>query len=253
METILLNMPEKPIIGITLDAEEIGGYSKWHPWYALRINYVEAVVKAGGVPILLPHETALSGDYIKQIDGLIITGGDFDIDPALYGVKEKHPKTQTKPKRTDFEMEITKLALAGNKPILGICAGEQLINVILGGTLIQHVPDVTGTSLHQQTHHRKEPAHPVKIMPGSLFHKIIGADSMQVNSTHHQAVEKVGKNMKISAEAPDGIIEAIEYQSHPFCIGVQWHPEYGADQDGKDAKIFAAFLQAARNAMKDGK
>jgi len=238
-------MLEKPIIGITLDAEEIGGYSKWHPWYALRTNYVEAVVKAGGIPILLPHETALAAAYMKQIAGIIITGGDFDIDPALYGAKEKHPKTQTKHVRTHFEMEIAKLAIAGNKPILGICGGEQLINVILGGTLIQHIPDITGNSLHEQKDDRKNPAHTVKIASGSLLHKIIGTDSMQVNSTHHQAVEKPGKGVKISAEAPDGIIEAIEYPGHPFCLGVQWHPEYAADPDGKDAKIFAAFLHAA--------
>jgi len=240
-------MPKKPIIGITLDAEEIGGYSKWYPWYALRANYVEAVVKAGGVPILLPHETPLADAYINQIAGFIITGGDFDIDPAIYGAKEKHPKTQTKPKRTDFEAEMTRLALAENKPILGICGGMQLINVILGGTLIQHVPDVTGNSLHEQKDDRKNPAHTVKITPGSLLYKITAKDSIKVNSTHHQAVEKPGKGVKVTAEAPDGIIEAIEYPAHPFCLGVQWHPEFHADPEGKDAKIFAAFVRAADN------
>ena len=130
----------QPVIGVTLDAEEPGGYSKL-PWYALRQNYCEAVARAGGLPILLPHEPAQAAAYLDRIDGLVVTGGAFDVDPALFGAETRHSTVKLKTKRTAFEIEITKGALARNMPVLGICGGQQLLNVVLGGTLIQHIPD----------------------------------------------------------------------------------------------------------------
>jgi len=130
----------EPLIGITLDSEEPGGYSRL-PWYALRQNYCDAIAQAGGLPLPLPHQVGLVGSYLDAIDGLVITGGAFDVDPALFGASDRHDTVKLKAGRTDFELAITKGAIARDMPILGICGGEQLLAVALGGSLIQHIPD----------------------------------------------------------------------------------------------------------------
>jgi putative glutamine amidotransferase len=236
-------MNKRPIIGITLDAEKPGGYANF-PWYALRESYSDAVSKHGGTPILLPYCEQSVDDYVDMIDGLILTGGDFDIDPSYYGQAIESNKIIIKNRRTAFEMAITKQILLKNKPLLGICAGEQLLNVILGGSLIQHIPDSVVNCLeHEQPEPKNIPWHKIDITAGSLLHKIIGVLSMEVNSTHHQAVKDLGKNLVVSAVAPDGVIEAIELPAHPFCLGVEWHPEY--EESIEDSKIIAAFVKAS--------
>ena len=129
-----------PLIGITLDSEPAGGWSKM-PWYAVRQNYCAAVAEAGGLPLALPHEPELAPAYLDRIDGLLVTGGAFDVDPALFGAPTKHATVKTKDRRTAFEIAMVKGALDRDLPILGICGGEQLLAVALGGTLIQHIPD----------------------------------------------------------------------------------------------------------------
>ena len=156
-----------PAIGITLDREEPGGYSKF-PWPALRENYCRAVSKAGGLPVLLPHETERAEEYLSLIDGLIVSGGAFDIDPALFGAVERHATVTTKDARTAFEWSVTRRALDRDIPVLGICGGQQLLHVVLGGTLIQHIPDeVPGALAHEQPNPRDEPGHRVRIIGGS--------------------------------------------------------------------------------------
>src|SRR5208282_4521090 len=130
----------QPVIGLTLDSEPPGLYSKTHPWYALRENYCTAVVDAGGLPILLPHEPDRVAAYLGLLAGLVVTGGAFDVDPSLFGAQSRHASVTTKDRRTVFELTMTKAALAADRPILGICGGQQLLNVALGGTLIQHIP-----------------------------------------------------------------------------------------------------------------
>ena len=130
----------QPVIGLTLDHEPPGGYSSF-PWYAIRENYCNAVRRAGGLPILLPHDPEAASAYLERIDGLIVTGGGFDVDPLLFGEATRHPTVKTKDRRTAFELAAAKSALAQNMPVLGICGGQQLLNVALGGTLIQHIPD----------------------------------------------------------------------------------------------------------------
>src|SRR5580658_6045034 len=165
----------QPVIGLTLDSEPPGGYSKTHPWYALRENYATAVARAGGLPILLPHEPDQTDAYLALIDGLVVTGGAFDVDPALFGATTRHASVTTKGRRTAFELAITRAVLAADKPVLGICGGEQLLNVALGGTLIQHIPDEIGAALaHEQPNPRNEPGHSVRIEPGTLLHRITG-------------------------------------------------------------------------------
>ncbi len=239
-------MSEKqvPIIGFTLDYEEAGGYSKY-PWYALRDNYTGSIARHGGAPIALPHEVSAVEAYLNAMSGLIITGGNFDVPPEMYGDSTVHAKVTTKPRRSEFEWAITKGALARKMPILGICGGQQLLNVILGGTLIQHIPDVVPNALaHEQPNPRHEVGHEVAIVANTKLYEIIGKPSAAVNSAHHQAVATVAAGVVINARAPDGVIEGIEYPAHPFCLGVQWHPEFEITK--ADSAIFTAFMDAAK-------
>ena len=235
----------QPVIGLTLDSEPPGGYSKTHPWYALRENYCTAVVEAGGLPILLPHEPEQVAAYLGLIAGLIVTGGAFDVDPALFGAASRHQSVTTKDRRTQFELAVTKGAVEADKPVFGICGGQQLLNVALGGTLIQHIPDEVENPLaHEQPNPRTEPGHRVLIERGTLLHQITQADSLDVNSAHHQAVKDVAPGVIIDARAPDGVIEGIEDPRRRFCVGVQWHPEYAISVG--DKRLFAAFIAACR-------
>ena len=242
-----MKKPQKsglPVIGITLDYEEGGGYSKM-PHYALRENYCSAVSRHGAVPLPLPHDMSRVEDYVAMMDGLIITGGAFDVPPSMYGDTAVHEKVVLKDRRTRFEWEVTRRAIELKMPVLGICGGEQLLNVVLGGTLIQHIPDsITGALEHEQKNPRTEPGHDVSIIKGTLLHRIVGADSMAVNTAHHQAVDKVAPGCVVNSRTSDGVIEGIEWPGHPFCLGVQWHPEY--DVTPADQKIFVAFLEAAK-------
>lgn len=234
----------RPVIGITLDSEEPGGYSKL-PWYALRQNYASSVERAGGLPMMLPHEPDRAGDYLDLLAGLVVTGGAFDIDPAMFGAADRHPTVKLKGKRTDFETAILKGALDRDMPVLGICGGQQLLNVVLGGTLFQHIPDEVSAPLaHEQPNPRTEPGHDVTVKPGTLLHRICGVDNLSVNSAHHQAAKDVGPGIVVNAVAKDGVIEGIEDPKRRFCLGVQWHPEYSISVG--DDRIFDAFVAAAR-------
>jgi putative glutamine amidotransferase len=237
-------MRSLPVIGITLDSEQPGGYSKY-PWYAIRQNYADAVAAAGGLPIALPHHASLAAEYLDRIDALVVTGGAFDIDPALYGDAGRHATVTLKEDRTAAELAFTKGALARNMPVLGICGGQQLLAVTLGGTLIQHIPDAIEAALeHEQTNPRHEPGHAVSIRGGTLLHRIVGASDMQVNSSHHQAVRDPGPHAVVNAVAPDQVIEGVEDPRYRFCLGVQWHPEFFIDPG--DRRIFDALLAACR-------
>jgi putative glutamine amidotransferase len=234
----------RPLVGVTLDAEQPGGYSAY-PWYALRANYAEAIVAAGGLPIALPHDAALAGEYLDRIDALVVTGGAFDVDPALYGDGARHATVTLKEGRTAAEMALVQGALARDLPVLGICGGQQLLAVALGGSLIQHIPDSVADALeHEQPNPRHQPGHAITIVPGSLLHRIVGADEMRVNSAHHQAVRDPGPSAIVNAQAPDGVIEGVEDARFRFCLGVQWHPEFFIDQG--DRRIFAALIAACR-------
>src|SRR5215468_10343864 len=170
----------QPVIGLTLDHEPPGGYSKF-PWYAIRENYCNAVRNAGGLPILLPHDPEAAADYLNRIDGLVVTGGGFDVDPALFGATTRHDTVKTKDRRTAFELAVTRGALARNMPVLGICGGQQLLNVVLGGTLIQHIPDEVSEALpHEQPNPRTEAGHRVNVAKGTLLHRICGTDELSV-------------------------------------------------------------------------
>jgi len=233
-------MRQKPLIGLTLDAEKPGGWSKY-AWYALRQNYFAAVAAAGGLPVALPHEFSLAADYVGRLDGLIVTGGAFDVDPALYGESTRHETVAVKEGRTLAEMAFLKDAMARDMPVLGICGGEQLLAVAMGGRLIQHIPDaVPGALAHEQTTPHFEPAHEVSVLAGTKLFEIVGP-KMWVNTSHHQAVKEPG-GCVVNARAADGVIEGVEVPGQKFCIGVQWHPEYFAAPE--DKRIFEALVAA---------
>ncbi len=233
----------RPLIGVTLDREAPGGYSRY-PWYALRANYADAIASCGGLPVALPHDAALAPAYLDRLDALVVTGGAFDVDPALYGDKTRHATVTLKEDRTTAELALVRGALARDKPVLGICGGQQLLAVALGGTLLQHIPEAIAEALeHEQANPRDQPSHDVAVVPGTLLARIAEADTIRVNSAHHQAVASPGRFAVVNARAPDGVIEGVEDPRYAFCLGLQWHPEFLIDP--ADAKIFQAFIAAA--------
>lgn len=235
-----------PVIGVTFDFED-GAKGKYslRDFYASRENHFSTVAVHGAAPIALPHEVEQVETYLSMIDGLMITGGNFDVPPEMYGQKSLSDTVMVKEKRTAFEWAITKGCLERNIPILGICGGQQLLNVILGGSLIQHIPDVVTSEIqHEQPNDRREPGHTVLVESDTLLHDIVQAAVIEVNSAHHQAVDAVPDGCVISGRAPDGVIEAIELprERHPFCLGVQWHPEYSVAPT--DVLIMKTFVEA---------
>lgn len=236
---------KRPIIALTADWQEPGGYSKYS-WYALRENYCESIYEAGGTPLLLPYHVGSVEQYVGVVDALLITGGDFDIDPSLYGQQATNKSVKTIPHRSSFELELAKKSLDKDIPVLGICGGQQLMNVALGGSLIQDIKTEYHTDIeHEQLNPRHEVSHSVTIKPNSILHGIIGRENIMVNSAHHQAVSKIGHGLVTNANSPDGLIEGIEAPTHRFCIGVQWHPEFFATEF--DRFLFEAFVEAAKD------
>jgi putative glutamine amidotransferase len=238
----------KPMIGISLDAESKNkAYSK-HPWYALRQNYADTLIEAGATTIALPHDLTAIDQYLDILSGVVITGGAFDVNPELYGeILTPESTANLKPQRTEFEMALLRGALKRKIPILGICGGEQVLNVIMGGTLIQHIPDEISDALeHLQDYDTAYTSHSIDIVPNTLLHNLVGTISYDVNTSHHQAVKLVKEPMLVCASAPDGVIEAIEMpqSDHPFCLGVQWHPEFQSTEF--DKKILSGFVGAAQ-------
>jgi len=234
---------KNPIIGITLDFENNGGYSKF-PWYAIRENYLTCFNKFDAIPFPLFHNNSANKYFLKILDGLVITGGNFDISPSLYA-KSYQGSRNIKDKRTNFEIDIFNKFLETTKPILGICGGEQLMNVASGGDLIQDINDSIKTDIeHEQKNPRNQVSHEIKIIKDSKLFNIIKNDKIKVNSAHHQSVNNLGNNFISSAIAADGVIEAIEHIKHPWCIGLQWHPEFLITNS--DIAIIKDFIDHAR-------
>lgn len=241
-----LNMT-KPIIGISMDSSKENTYSQY-PWYALREHYCDTVHKTGGVPVMLPHTIELIDHYLDLVDGVAISGGDFDHDPKFYGQDFCHEKTVLNSPRSAFDFAFVKKSLERDTPLLGICAGQQMLNIVRGGTLIQHIPDTHPDALqHSQAQCRHLPTHDITITKGTLLAQCSkGATKVAVNTSHHQAIDKIGKDLIINAVASDGIIEGIEDPNLTFCLGVQWHPEFLVGD--LDRSLYERFIEAAAEA-----
>ena len=234
---------KKPLIGVVLDLEEKGDYSIY-PYYVLRRDYFAAITAGGGVPVGVTLSMENIEDYVENLDGLPLPGGDYDIPPHLYGDDSIHETVVMKLGRIDFDIALTKRFLERDIPILGICLGEQLLAVMHGGALIQHIENEVPQALDHYIEDRLRPAHEIEIKEGSLLHRILGETAMNVNSHHHQAVKEESSQFVVSARSGDGVIEAIEIPDKKFCLGVQWHPEHLTHP--KEIEIFKAFVDACR-------
>ncbi len=231
----------RPRIGITLDLDETAAR------YELKRAYADAVLAAGGLPLLIAHgDEAVAGAYLSLCDGIVITGGDFDIPPERYGERRRPECGPTKPERTAFEWALCEAALAARIPLLGVCGGMQLMNVVCGGTLYQDLR-VDLNLDHEQPPPKDVPSHEVEIVPGTLLATLVGPSPLPANSTHHQAVRQPGTGILVSARARDGVVEAIESPDAPFALGVQWHPEAVAAHEARHAALYRGLVAAARD------
>ena len=210
-------------------------------------DYSDAILAAGGCPVLL---SVVPRDWVSRVvqrlDGVVISGGAFDVPPAYYG-EAPHPRLGPLcEERSAFEREVCLEAMAQHRPLLGICGGMQLLNVVLGGSLFQDLGERDGTQEHQQPQQKRIPQHSVTLAPESRLATVCGAARVEVNSTHHQAVKRLGQGLLVSAQAPDGVIEGVEGADGSFVLGVQWHPEAMPERP-EQAAIYAALVQAARD------
>lgn len=235
-------MAGRPLIGITV-AEDDGNPA----FHRLRKDYVRSVEKAGGVPVLLaPVDEALVPALLERVDGLVFSGG-ADVDPARYG-HEPHPKLgPLAPQRDGFELALLRAAVERDVPCLCICRGHQVLNVALGGTLIQDLPSkLSGGLDHDPRKQRDELAHDVALVPGTRLHAILGGQpQVAVNSFHHQAIDTPAPGLVVCARAADGVIEGAELPGRRLVLGVQWHPESFWRRDPGFDPLFRALCEAA--------
>ena len=212
---------------------------------AIGLVYVNAVFQAGGLPVVLPPLTpGFAAALLDGVDGLCIPGGP-DIHPGLYGEEAHAMLGPTDPELDHFELALAAEALSRRLPVLGICRGAQMINVAAGGTLHQHLPACVGGDLvHRQEADMARPTHAVSIAPGSRLADALGRDAAEVNSLHHQAVDRLGRGLRAVAWAPDGVVEAVEGEDEAFLLGVQWHAE-GLTDRAEERLLLSAFVDAA--------
>ncbi|WP_188190711.1 gamma-glutamyl-gamma-aminobutyrate hydrolase family protein [Nonomuraea sp. SYSU D8015] len=227
----------RPVIGITCYVEP-AAFTVWTDMTValLPYMYVEQVVRAGGQPVVLPP-AGEPARLVERLDGLILAGGG-DIDPGRYGETAEAKTGYIRKFRDDAEFDLLAAALDAELPFLGICRGLQVLNVALGGTLHQHLPDAVGHEGHSPAPGRFGPL-PVTPVPGTRLAKTLGTDPVTVPHYHHQAIDRLAADLTVSATAEDGTIEAVELDSGPFTLAVQWHPE-AAD----DCALFEALVAA---------
>lgn len=245
-----------PLIGITADVSEAPTNQRSkkpeETFLFLAARYLRAIERAGAVPIVLPGTQSKPAvrRLLDLLDGLIVSGGNFDIHPRHYGEKPIQQLRAIKAARTDFELEITAAAMRRNLPVLGICGGAQAINVVLGGSLYQDIlKQIPGARAHEGSGGTKAKDHPIRIEPRSRLFAIVGRRDLTVNTTHHQAIKRLGRGLIVSAVADDGVIEGIESIAHRFVLGVQWHPEALAPRRQLQRRLFTAFVKICRESL----
>lgn len=215
----------KPLIGLTTTRmpDPYG-----HPAHASSPTYVNAIIDAGGLPILIPPDLT-DGDadlLLAKLDGIVFTGG-YDVDPDLYGGTPNPSIKGVDIQRDHLEIHLVRMMARSGLPFFGICRGIQVINVALGGSLYEHLPDQLPGNVHEENHDkpREYLAHSVSIETDSQLYQIMTVSKAMVNSLHHQGVRRLAQELKVTATAPDGLVEAVELPGHPFALAVQWHPE----------------------------
>lgn len=235
------------LIGITSDSMSVSdGRSGSHAIVYIKKALADAVFTAGGLPVIAPfsQKKPNAKKTMASLDGLIISGGDFDISPSLFGEKPHKKLGVTVRERTLYELELLKEAIETGKPVLGICGGHQLINVHFGGTLYQDILSQTASAKdHEQKSAPRKTSHTVTVEKNSRLERIVKKNSLRVNSTHHQAVKELGNRLTACAVSPDGQIEALEAADDGFILGVQWHPEFLTRME-PHLRIFRSFIKS---------
>lgn len=242
-----MSLSDHPLIGITssLIKNESGSLT-----CQTGQAYVNAVQNSGGIPLILPvgMNTPTLAEVLPRLDGVLFTGGG-DIDPGRFN-GQPHPEIYgISPERDEMELHLLEKALKTEKPLLAICRGIQVLNVFFGGSLYTHIQDQMKSALKHDWYPkfpRDKLAHTVSLTPGSKLHDVFVKDEIQVNSLHHQGIDKVGKVLEATAFAPDGLVEGLEIPEADFALGVQWHPECLPDDAGMQA-LFRAFITACQS------
>jgi putative glutamine amidotransferase len=239
---------QKPVIGITGDfrPERYNGAAL--TWF--NTGYYDSVTAAGGLPMLMPpleNDEDLKA-IMENVAGVVLTGCNLDLDPTRMKL-HSHPSVKVMPsRREDFDRKVAEYAIRNQLPILAIGSGMQLVNVLCGGTLYQHIPEEVPRALHHRDPVEQNLRHVLEIVPGTRVDAIYGPGEVRVNSAHHMAVKELASRFRVSATCPDGIIEAYESTENDwFCLGVQWHPESNT-ASALDLQIFEAFIDAAAKA-----
>jgi putative glutamine amidotransferase len=252
----LASRQQRPLIGVT--TSEVRPKERTHPnpegdplskEMALGLPYLRGIEAAGGLPLVIPPmDTSAIEPLLDRLDGICLSGGP-DLDPALYEA-EPHPELgPVEPDLDRFEIDIAARADAREMPILAICRGTQALNIVRGGALHQHLPDLSDKVAHRQSNPGTEPSHRVAVLPDSKLAEIFHSgehEVFDVNSFHHQAIERLGEGLRVSARAPDGTVEAIEDPDRRFLIGVQWHAETLVHRSA-EAALFRRFVDACRD------
>ena len=232
----------KPIIGIGSDVQYVEGERDRAFMF---LTYVDSLRRAGAVPVLIPPQPENAAELAEGLDGILLAGGD-DCDPELYG-QARHPKVVElmDSRRQSNDLTLAKVARERGIPTLGICLGLQMMNVAAGGTLVQDIDSDVETEIQHASLPADRVRHDVIIEQGTKLASIVPAVELNVNSSHHQAMGAVADGLRVTAHAPDGVVEGLEDPRHPFYVGVQWHPEDMAGE-GSASTLFGAFVEAAR-------
>jgi putative glutamine amidotransferase len=232
-----------PLIGITTYGRDE------NQAFSLPAAYVDAVRRAGGMPVLIPPGEPNLAALLARVDGLILAGGG-DMDPALYNGSPHETIYMIDPERDGSELALVQWVVQSETPTLGICRGAQVINVALGGTLIEHLPDEVGEEVLHRLPPRKPAQHHIEVASDSKLAGILDAEHVASISWHHQAIRQPASGLQVVAQAPDGTIEAAEKPDHPWLVAVQWHPELTAAEDPVQQRLFDALVAAARQRLR---
>ena len=229
---------DAPFIGITT-------YGRGpHNRYILPAEYVDAVRRAGGIPLLLPPGDERLDAVLPLLKAVVFSGGG-DLDPDLYGGSRHETIYMVEPERDRSEIDLARRVFDLEVPTLAICRGSQILNVAKGGTLIEHLPDEVGETVNHRVPPREPTPHPIRVEPASRLAGLLGATDFSCMSWHHQAIRRVAPGFEVVAHAPDGTIEGLEAPSHPWLVAVQWHPELTAAEDPIQQRLFDALVEAA--------